>query len=161
MICRYWSRIGLVVLGACTPLGLWVYADPVVTVSRVTLEIKGARRLGASPVVVALAVENRNTYDLSTERVGLSLRLDGVPIGQVDRDSMVPVAKATVSTVALTLSLQKQTTPERLAAALGLGTHTFAVEGRATFRTPFGTRKVRFEQTGLMMFGERPSNSAP
>jgi LEA14-like dessication related protein len=158
MICRRWSRIGLVVvLGACTPLGLWVYADPVVTVSRVTLEVKEAKRLGT---VVALAVDNRNTYAISAERVELSLRLDDVPVGWVDRDSSVPVAKAAVSTVALALPLQQQTSPERLA-ALGSGTHTFAVQGRATFRTPFGMRAVRFEQKGAMMFGERPSSSAP
>ena len=130
------------------------------TVSRVTLQAKGARRPGTSPVVVALAVENRNTFAVSSERVELSLQLDGVPIGRVDRDSTVPVARATVSTVALALPLQKQTTPERLA-ALGSGTHTFAVRGRATFRTPFGVRKVRFEQEGAMMFGERPSSSVP
>ena len=158
MICRCWSRIGLVVvLGACTPLGLWVYSDPVVTVSRVTLEVKEAKRLGT---VVALAVDNQNTYAISAERVELSLRLDDVPVGQVDRDSSVPVAKAAVSTVALALPLQQQTSPERLA-ALGSGTHTFAVQGRATFRTPFGLRAVRFEQKGAMMFGERSSSSAP
>jgi LEA14-like dessication related protein len=158
MICRCWCRIVLViVVGACTPLGLWVYEDPVVTVSRVTLELKEARRLG---MVVALAVDNRNTYALSTERVELSLRLDGVRVGQVDRDSAVPVAKAAISTVALALPLQKQTSPERLA-ALGSGTHTFAVRGRATFRTPFGKREVAFEQEGAMMFGKRPSSSAP
>jgi LEA14-like dessication related protein len=134
-----------------------VYADPVVTVSRVTLEVKEAKRLGT---VVALAVDNQNTYAISAERVELSLKLDGVPVGQVDRDSSVPVAKAAVSTVALALPLQKQTTPERLA-ALGSGSHTFAVNGRATFRTPFGMRAVRFEQEGSMMFGERPSSSAP
>jgi LEA14-like dessication related protein len=158
MICRCWSRVGLVViLGACTPLGLWVYADPVVTVSRVTLEVKEAKRLGT---VVALAVDNQNTYAISAERVELSLKLDDVPVGRVDRDSSVPVAKAAVSTVALALPLQKQTSPERLA-ALGSGTHTFAVQGKATFRTPFGLRAVRFEQKGAMTFGERPSSSAP
>ena len=158
MICRCWSRIGLVViLGACTPLGLWVYADPVVTVSRVTLEVKEAKRLGT---VVALAVDNRNTYALSTERVELSLRLDGVPVGQVDHDSAVPVAMTTVSTVALALPLREQTTQERLA-ALGAGTHRFAVHGRATFRTPFGMREVRFDQEGAMVFGKRLNSSAP
>jgi LEA14-like dessication related protein len=158
MICRCWCRVALVVvLGACTPIGLWVYDDPVVTVSRVTLELKESRRLG---MVVALAVDNRNTYALSTERVELSLKLDGVPVGRVDRDSSVPVAKAAVSTVALALPLQKQTSPERLT-ALSSGTHTFAVQGRATFRTPFGKREVAFEQEGAMMFGQRPSSSAP
>jgi LEA14-like dessication related protein len=158
MICRCWCRVApVVLLGACTPIGLWVYEDPVVTVARVTLELKESRRLG---MVVALAVDNRNTYALATERVELSLRLDGVPVGRVDRDSSVPVAKAAVSTVALALPLQKPTSPERLT-ALSSGTHTFAVQGRATFRTPFGKREVAFEQEGAMMFGERPSNSAP
>jgi LEA14-like dessication related protein len=157
-ICGYGIVLPML-LGACTPLGLWVYEDPVVTVSRVTLELKEARRRGTSPVVVALAVDNRNSFNLSTERVELSLRLDGIPIGRVDRDSSVAVAMAAVSTVALALPVQKQATPERLK-VLGSGTHTFAVRGRATFRTPFGTRRVRFEQEGAMMFGERPS-SAP
>jgi LEA14-like dessication related protein len=123
----------------------------------VTVEVKNSRLHGMSPVVVALAVDNRNTYALSTERVELALRLDGVSIGRVERDSMVPVAMATVSTVALALPLRKQTTPAHLA-ALGRGAHTFAVQGRATFRTPFGKRQVQFEQEGAMMFGERPSN---
>jgi LEA14-like dessication related protein len=156
-----WVRIvPALLLSACTPLGLWLYEDPVVTVSRVTLERKQPRTPGTSPVVVALAVDNRNAFALSTERVELSLRLDGVPIGQLKRDSTVAVAMAAISTVAVALPLEKQTTPERLA-ALGTGTHTFAVQGRATFRTPFGMRKVRFGQEGAMMFGERPGDSPP
>jgi LEA14-like dessication related protein len=155
MIRRTRFRIApLLVLWACTPLGLWVYEDPVVTVSRVTLELKESRRTGKSPLVVALAVDNRNTYALSAERVELALRLDGVSVGRVDRDSTVPVAMGTVSTVAMVLPLQKQTRPEHLT-ALSSGTHTFAVRGRATFRTPFGKRQVRFEQQGAMVFGER------
>jgi len=154
-ICRY-GMVWACVLGGCTPLGLWVYEDPVVTVSRVTLEVKETRRPG---MVVALAVDNRNTFALSTERVELALRLDGIPMGQVARDSSVPVAMAAVSTVALAVPVQKQATSDRLK-ALGSGSHTFAVQGRATFRTPFGTRKVHFEQEGAMMFGERPSGSA-
>ena len=147
-------------LGGCTPLGLWVYEDPVVTVSRVTLAMKEARAQGAPPVVVALEVDNRNDFALSSERVELSLRLDGLPIGQLNRDSTVSVAMAATSTLALPLLLEKQTTPERLT-ALGTGTHSFAVQGRATFRTPFGMRKVRFHQEGAMVFGERPASSSP
>jgi LEA14-like dessication related protein len=161
MIRICWYRIVPVIfIVACTPLGLWLYEDPVVTVSRVTLELKEARRPGGAPLVVALAVDNRNTFALSTERLELSLRLDGVPIGKVDRDSSVPVAMATISTVALALPVREQTAPEHLA-TLGAGAHTFAVQGRATFRTPFGTREVRFEQEGAMMFGKRPNSSVP
>jgi hypothetical protein len=161
MIGRVGAGIALLMpLLGCTPLGFWLYEDPVVTVSRVTLESRTVRRPGASPVVVALAVENRNDYALSTERVEVSLRLDGVPIGKLKRDSTVAVEMAAISTLALGLLLERQATPEHLA-SLGSGTHTFAVRGRATFRTPFGVRKVRFEQEGAMMFGERSPGLSP
>jgi LEA14-like dessication related protein len=158
MIATPWTRTSvLLILLGCTPLGFWVYDDPVVSVSRVTLEPEKFRRVGESPVVVALAVDNRNDYALSTERMEVSLRLDGVPIGKLKRDSSVSVEMAAVSTVALALRLEKQATPAHLE-ALGSGMHNFTVRGRATFRTPFGLRRVRFEQEGAMRFDQRPSS---
>jgi LEA14-like dessication related protein len=145
---------GVLFLGACTPLGLWIYEDPVVSVYRVTLELREPRTAGASPVTVALAVENRNDYPISTERVELSLRMNGVPIGRLAHNRPVPVATHTISTVAMPLKLEKQATKQHLE-ALGSGTHLFAVRGRATFRTPIGKREVRFAQEGEMVFGQR------
>ena len=147
---------GLLVAG-CTPLGLWLYEDPVVTVSQITLELGSGP--GRSPVTVALALQNTNDYPLATERLELSLRLDGVPIGQLNRDSAMSVATDTVSTIALPISLARQATPERLR-KLGTGTHTFTVRGRAIFRTPIGRRKVPFAQEGSMIFGARSMSSA-
>jgi LEA14-like dessication related protein len=149
-----WSLL----LGGCTPLGLWLYEDPVVTVSRITFEMRRSepRR---SPVMVALALQNRNDYPLSTERVELSLRLDGVPIGRLERDSTVPMATDTVSAVALPLALTRQMTPEELR-KLGSGTHTFRVQGRATFRTPIGSRKVNFTHEGSLIMGTRSNGSS-
>jgi LEA14-like dessication related protein len=154
-----WSLTGGLFLGGCTPLGLWLYEDPVVTVSRITLQL-GHVQPSRSPLIVALAVENANDYPLSTEHVELSLRLDGLPIGQLKRDSLHPVPTETVSTLALPLTLAKHATPDRLR-TLGSGTHTFAVRGRASFRTPIGTRKVRFAQEGALVFGAGSSGSAP
>ena len=155
-----WIRAaGLVLLGNCTPLGLWIYEDPVVTVSRVTLELMETRS-STSPVVVALAVHNPNDYPLSTTRMEVSLRLNGVPIGRLRQDSTVQVAMEAVSTVALPLALEKRATPSRLQ-ALSTGSHRFAVSGRATFETPIGTRRVRFAEEGEMIFGHRPSQSSP
>jgi late embryogenesis abundant protein len=154
-----WKRAAAVLLlGACTPLGLWIYEDPVVTVYRVTLELREPRPERASPVIVALAVENRNDYPLSTERVELSLRMDGVPIGRLADNRPLAVATDTISTVAMPLNLERRTTHEQLQ-ALGSGTHQFAVRGRATFRTPIGVREVRFAQEGSMVFGLRSSSS--
>jgi LEA14-like dessication related protein len=144
-----------VLLGACTPLGLWIYEDPVVTVSRVTLQLREPRSSGSSPVVVALAVHNRNDFPLSTTRMELSLRLDGIPIGRLKQESRVAVATDGVSTVDLPLKLDKQATPSRLR-TMDTGSHSFLVSGRATFETPIGTRKVHFAEEGEMIFGRRP-----
>jgi LEA14-like dessication related protein len=149
---------GVVLLAGCTPLGLWIYEDPVVTVHRVTLQVGDARQ--ASPVTVALAVENRNDYPISAERVEMSLRMDGVPIGRLAQDRKVPVATDTISMVAMPLALEKHATAGQLE-ALGSGTHLFAVRGKATFSTPIGTREVRFAQEGSMVFGKRPSGLSP
>ena len=148
-----WAIVGVLV-GACTPLGLWIYEDPVVTVSRVTLELREPRSSTSSPVVVALDVHNRNDFPLSTTRMELSLQLDGIPIGRLKQDNRVAVATDTVSTVSLPLKLEKQATPTQLR-TLDTGSHVFLVSGRATFETPIGTRKVRFAEQGEMIFGRR------
>lgn len=147
-------------LGACTPLGLWLYEDPVVSVYRVTLDLGDQRPVGHSPVTVALAVDNRNDYPLSTERLELSLRLDGLPVGKLSHKNSIPVATDTVSTVAMPLKLEKRTTRQQLE-AFGSGTHLFAVRGKARFRTPIGVREVRFAEEGSMVFGQRSSGSSP
>jgi len=139
-------------------LGLWLYEDPVVTVAQITVQFARSGP-SPSPVVVALALQNTNDYPLETEQVELTLRLDGVPIGQLKRDSSVAVATDTVSTVALPLAVDRRTTSEHLR-TLGAGTHTFAVRGRATFHTPIGKRKVRFAQEGSMIFGVRSNGSS-
>jgi LEA14-like dessication related protein len=161
MISLSWIRSAwLLLFSACTPLGLWLYEDPVVSVSRITLERRVSRSPGSSPVVVVLAVQNPNDYPLSTERLELSLRLDGVPIGRIKRDSTAQVATKTVSTVALALPLEKHATSARLD-ALTTGSRVFAVRGRATFRTPIGSRKVSFAEEGKMVFGQRRRDSVP
>jgi LEA14-like dessication related protein len=138
-------------LGGCTPLGLWLYEDPEVTVSRITVTTGGSRP-SLTPVVVALALRNLNDYPLSTERMELTLRLDNIAIGQLKRDSSVALATDTVSTIALPVPVAKRATREHLK-SLASGTHSFAVRGRATFRTPIGKRDVRFAQEGALVFG--------
>ncbi len=142
---------------ACTPLGVWLYEDPRVTVSRVRV---GAGAQGAAPVLVALDVRNPNDYTLSTSRLELRLSLDDLPIGRMDRDSSVSLPKG-VATVALPLVPDRATTPARLR-AFRTGVHRFVIEGRATLETPVGRRRVRFAQEGEMAFGSPASPaSAP
>jgi late embryogenesis abundant protein len=146
-------------LTACTPVGLWLYEDPVVTVAGIRLNLEASRPSGSSPLIVALAVKNSNDYPLSTEQVELSLRLDGVAIGRLKRDSPAEVATDAVSTVAIALALGDPATQEDLK-VFGSGTHNYAVRGRATFRTPIGVRKVRFAQEGAMVFEHAPVDPA-
>jgi hypothetical protein len=133
---------------ACTPLGVWVYDDPGVEVSRVRLNSEA----GTEPVVLGLAVWNPNDYDVTTARLELQLRLDDVPVGHFTRDSIVPVPQVGLADLTLPLTVPQGEVRRRIR-ALGSGTHRFAVEGRATFSTPFGRRKVRFAHQGDLAFG--------
>jgi LEA14-like dessication related protein len=143
-----WRIWWLAPVVACTPLGVWIYEDPGVTVSRVRVDTNGE---GPSPVVVALDLRNPNDFTVSTTRVELWLVLDGLAIGRLDQDSSVSLPKGT-ATVALPLIPNRATTPARLQAFVS-GIHRFTIEGRATFATPVGKRKVRFAQTGELAFG--------
>lgn len=134
---------------ACTPLGLWVYDDPGLEVSRVRLDHAGT---GAQPVVLSLAVWNPNDYDLTTSRLDLELKLDDVPVGRFARDSIVPVPQTGLADLALPLSVPAGPTRERIR-RLSSGTHRFSVAGHATFLTPFGRRNVRFAHAGDLAFG--------
>lgn len=145
---------------ACTPLGLWLYEDPVVTVSRITLELRKPARAKPPPVVVALDVKNVNDYPLSAERLELSLRVDGISVGKLRHDSTVAVATESISTLAVAMPVERWAISDRLEASRRVS-HIVAVQGRATFRTPIGIRKVRFAQAGEMVFSERISGSTP
>jgi LEA14-like dessication related protein len=151
-----WQVWLIVAVGACTPLGLWVYEDPGVTMSRVRVNAKGQ---DASPVVVMLDLRNPNDLTLSTTRVELWLVLDGLTVGWLDREGSMSLPKGT-ATVALPLILSPATTPARLQ-TFGSGVHQFTIEGRATFATPIGKRMVKFAQTGEMAFGPPPSPASP
>jgi LEA14-like dessication related protein len=136
---------------ACTPLGVWIYEDPQVTVDRVRVN---ADAQAVSPVVVALVVHNPNDFPVSATRLEFLLVLDDVPIGRLDRESRMSVPKG-MATVALPIQTDRATTPARLE-AFQSGVHRFAIEGRATFATPMGKRKVRFAQQGELAFGPPP-----
>jgi LEA14-like dessication related protein len=133
---------------ACTPLGLWVYDDPGLEVSRVRLD----HAAGSAPVVLGLAVWNPNDYDVSTARLELQLQLDNVTVGHYKRDSIIPVPQTGLADLALPLTVPSGATRERIK-AMASGTHRFTVEGRATFSTPFGRRNVRFAHAGDLAFG--------
>lgn len=130
---------------ACTPLGLWVYDDPALEVSRVAV---ATERASESTVTVALDIRNPNDYDLSTTRFELRLRVDGRTVGHYERDSIIPVPRSVTSTLSLPFlaASARGTSLE----ALRSGEHRIVVEGRAVFTTPFGERRVRVANGGAM-----------
>lgn len=139
----------LAALGACTPIGLWLWDDPAFEVARVRILQEPA---GDSAVTVALQVRNPNDYELSTTRFELTLLLDGHLVGRYERDSIIPLSRAGADTLSLPFHPSAGATPRRLAAFRG-GTHRFAVEGRAMLKTPFGDRPVRVDHAGDIAFG--------
>ncbi|MEO7476771.1 MAG: LEA type 2 family protein [Gemmatimonadales bacterium] len=148
-----WNIWWLLPALACTPLGVWLYEDPRVTVSRVRVDAAVA----GAPVVVALDVRNPNDYALAATRLELRLSLDDLPIGRLDRDSSVSLPTGS-AIVALPLVPERGTTPARLE-GFRTGIHRFTIQGRATLSTPVGKRKVRFAQEGELAFGS-PASSA-
>ena len=103
-------------MAACTPLGLWVYDDPGLEVSRVRVN----RDASAAPVVVGLAVWNPNDYDVTTSRLELELKLDDMAVGRFSRDSVVPVPTVGLADVALPLTVRGESVRQRIS-ALRLG----------------------------------------
>jgi hypothetical protein len=153
----YGMAWGLLPLLGCTPLGMWVYHHPSVTVARIRVD---AQAEGTLPVVVALDVLNPNDYTVSATRFELSLLLDSLLIGRLDRDGRLVVPKGT-ATVALPIEPDRNASPGRLQ-AFRTGVHRFTVQGRATFATPFGNQNVPFAQEGDLVFGAPASPaSAP
>ena len=146
--CRLLGPCAAAAIMACTPLGLWVYNDPGLEVSRVRVN----QDAGKDPVVVGLAVWNPNDYDVSTSRLELELKLDDMSVGRYSGDSVVAVPTAGLADVALPLKARGESVRQRIR-GLHSGTHRFAVQGRATFSTPFGPRKVRFAHQGDLAFG--------
>ena len=133
----------------CTPLGMWVYHHPSVTVSRVRVD---AQAEGTLPVVVALDMQNPNDYTISATRVELELLLDSLPIGRLKRDGRLVLPREGTATLALPLEPDRNAPPERMQ-AFRTGVHRFSVQGRATMATPFGKQDVPFAQEGDLVFG--------
>lgn len=115
---------------------------------------------GANPVVLGLAVWNPNDYDVSTARLELHLRLDDIPVGHFRRDSIIPVPRSGLADLTLPLTVSAGPVRQRIR-SMGSGIHRFAVEGRATFFTPFGRRDVRFAHAGDLAFGGRQEVRVP
>ena len=130
---------------ACTPLGLWLYEDP-----RGDGVAGAARRRGRRAPRRCWwrsTCATPTTITLSTTRVELRLRA-GRPADRAARPGQQRGRCRRGPPPWRCRSIpDRDATPARLQ-AFGSGIHRFAIEGRATFTTPVGKRKVRFAQDG-------------
>jgi LEA14-like dessication related protein len=153
-----WSgTVWMVLVTACTPLGMWVYGDPAFEVSRIQLQQEPA---SDSSMLVALTLWNPNDYDISTSRLELDLRVDDHTIGRFERDSVIPMTSVDSTTLDLAFTPTSGATARRLAALRPGSVHRIMVRGRATFKTPFGERKVQLAHGGAMAFGGTVDSAA-
>ena len=144
----------LSVLAGCTPLGLWIYQEPTIEITSVTLSDAGAAEY---PIRIALQVSNGNDFEVSLEKVDLRLLVNGSPI--VDRE---------LSTAALFPAGDRHTVeigvawrdvgPGLRPEGLGPGDHRYSVDGEAHLRTPIGRRSIRFARAGTDSFEGRPAS---
>jgi hypothetical protein len=142
-------------LGACTPLGVWLYEDPAFKVSGVRVQ----RDLPTdSTVLVALAVLNPNAYELTTTRFELELKVNGHKAGRYARDSIIPVGQTTTDTLSLPFFPPAKLDPEL--EALRPGTHRVEVEGSAVLTTPIGERRIRIAHAGDLALSSAAADGA-
>ena len=144
----------LFILPGCTPLGLWVYEEPTIEITDITLS---DARAAEYPVRIALQLSNVNDFEVSIEKVQLLLVLNDSPV--VDRE---------LSTAASFPARDKQTVqigvawrdvgPGLRPEGLAVGMQRYSVVGSAMLRTPIGQRRIRFARAGSQDFEGEPAS---
>ena len=151
---RSLAPVMLTVHAGCTPLGLWIYEEPTIEITSVTLN---DARAAEYPIRIALQLSNENDFEVSLERVELHLTLNGSAI--VDRE---------LATAALFPARDRNTVeigvawrdvgPGLRPEGLGPGNHRYSVAGEAHLRTPIGRRSIRFARAGTDRFEAGPAS---
>jgi hypothetical protein len=130
---RWVSPILTVLLGACTPLGAWVYDAPRFAVAEIHPMAPGGGRQGFEFVLTGC---NLNDYDLMADSLALQLNLRGQPVGSATYALPIalPMRDSARVTVALTVS------DETLRQYQSGREVPFAVRSAGTMRTPMGEK---------------------
>lgn len=145
----------LAALGAaCTPVGIWLYQEPTVTVSQIALPAGGEDRR----LEVVLALRNVNDFELSVVNVEIRCRVDDHEIGAIALDTTITLARNDTTPVRLPLPLS-DAQARRIVDGLRPGLYRYAVQGRATLKTPIGERRVGFNESGRATLESAPSLS--
>ncbi|HSE28671.1 MAG TPA: hypothetical protein VLA95_10615 [Gemmatimonadales bacterium] len=137
---------GLVALGACTPLGAWLYDDPSFALSAVAL-----REFETGPDSVELRITgcNRNDFELMGVGFEAQLNVDGRVVGSGRHENAYQLGTrdSTSFTVVLPVaSVEELTPPEN-------GKSPYELIGTTTVKTPIGDRRVGLRQEGEVRRG--------
>lgn len=145
------ARSALVVLtcalGACTPLGAWIYDAPRFTVAEIH---------GAPPQDDRLAFEfvftgcNLNDYDLMADSLALQLNLQGLPVSSATYSNPIALPMRDSARVTVAVSVPG----DRVRNLKGGGERDvpFALHSVSTMRTPMGPRIVDTWHRGTVRF---------
>lgn len=139
-------------MAGCTPLGIWVYDEPAVTVSAISFTGDST-----ALVEVTLQVRNPNDFDIKLEQVELYVSLGGQAL--IDTSISATLTLLYAERRDITLNAGRQTvsfgnSPE----AMRSGRHGYLVRGEARLSTPIGIRRIPFQQEGK---GEWVTSVAP
>lgn len=136
----------LAALGACTPLGAWLYDDPSFSLSAVSLN-----DLAEGPDSVELRITgcNRNDFELMGFGFEARLNVDGrtVGSGRLENAYQLATRDSTSFTVVVPVSSVDDVSP-----ALAKG--PYELVGSTTVKTPIGDRRVALHQEGEVHRGE-------
>ncbi len=130
-------------LGACTPLGVWLYEDPTFELSgvRVTPDSAGLLRLD-----LAFMACNRNDYDLQASALVTRLMLGGRQVGE--GSSAEPILLRMRDSAVVELALHVPAAELAVPADLRERVIPFELAATSTVGTPSGRRPLRFLQRG-------------
>jgi len=130
-------------LGACTPLGAWVYDAPRFAVAEIHPMAPGGGRQGFEFVLTGC---NLNDYDLMADSLALQLNLRGQPVGSATYALPIalPMRDSARVTVALTVS------DEALRQYQDGREVPFTVRSVGTMRTPMGPKVFNASHRGTV-----------
>jgi hypothetical protein len=157
--------LGIVLLGACTPVGAWVYEDPSFSIRDAVLQ-HGQDPGGVSSDSLQLRFSscNLNDYDLLGEAFDAQLLLGGRPAGNGQREQPYFLHNRDTSGVTITLALDSG-----WLARIPAGKSRFEVVGNLLIKSPIGDRHVALRErgnlvrddTGLVIHSEAPRMCRP
>ncbi len=138
--------LSFVVLGGCTPLGAWIYDDPQVVFSRLT--VRPGNQSGL-PYDLVLTVYNCNDYDLTGTTLDLSLSAAGSPLSKVTYTDAFTIRNLETTNLTIPLALSPDS-ESGFWSALEVAGDNVELVGQLTLNTPIGPRRVRFGRRGSL-----------